>query len=409
MIYSEITKCRVCSSEELNEVFDLGTQKLTGVFLNNDEQIESGKVSLVLCKKCSLLQMKQTYNSDLMYGDTYGYRTGLNTSMVRHVQEKFKLLEKKYLNKNSVIVDIGSNDSTGLKSYDSKAHKLVGIDPTAKKFLKYYEEGVLVIPDFFSAEKYYETLTDPADLVTSLSMFYDLPDPIKFAKDVEAILSENGVWHLEQSYAPTMVKTLAYDTICQEHIEFYTLKSLLYILKNASLKVIDLSFNNINGGSIAISVAKMNSKYPTSELIEPILLIEEELEMNGNKFYAEFFENSKKHAKMMKDLLTQLKKSGKKVFGYGASTKGNVFLQFAEISSDLLEYIVEVNEDKFGKITPGSKIPIISEEEGEKLKPDYYLVLPWHFKESIINRSSEILKRGVKFIFPNPTIEIYGR
>ena len=409
MIYKEINNCRTCNSKELTEVFNLGNQKLTGVFLENEEDLQSGQVSLVFCEKCSLLQMKQTYNSDLMYGDSYGYRTGLNNSMVTHVQEKYKLLEKKYLNLNSVIVDIGSNDSTGLKSYDQLSHKLVGIDPTAKKFLNYYDTNITVIPNFFSANKYFEVLNRSADLVTSLSMFYDLPDPIGFAKDVETILSNNGIWHLEQSYAPTMVKNLAYDTICQEHVEFYTLKSLLFIMNSADLKIIDLSFNNINGGSIALTVAKKNSKYYESELISPILEIENELDVNSSAYYKDFFVNSREHAGMIKNLLVKLKKSGKKIFGYGASTKGNVFLQFADINSDLIDCIVEVNQDKYGKVTPGSKIPIISEKEGEKLKPDYYLVLPWHFKESIISRSTDILNRGAKFIFPNPTIEIYGR
>lgn len=409
MLYQDINTCRICNSKELTEVFNLGSQKLTGVFLENEKDLQSGPVSLVLCEKCSLLQMKQTYNSNIMYGDTYGYRTGLNNSMVMHVQQKYKFLEKKYLNSNSVIVDIGSNDSTGLKSYDRLTHKLVGIDPTARKFLQYYDSSTTVIPDFFSADKYFDIIDRSADLVTSLSMFYDLPDPIGFAKDVETILSDNGVWHLEQSYAPTMVRTLAYDTICQEHIEFYTLKSLLFIMNSANLKIIDLSFNNINGGSIALTVAKNNSKYTESELISPILDIENELGVNTNNYYLEFFENSREHARMIKRLLVQLKKSGKKIFGYGASTKGNVFLQFADIGSDLIDFIVEVNEDKFGKVTPGSKIPIISETEGERLKPDFYLVLPWHFKESIIIRSTDILNRGAKFIFPNPTIEIYGR
>ena len=410
LLYTEINECRSCKSDCLTEVFNLGRQKLTGVFPlpEDEEKLESGEVTLCICENCSLVQMKQTYNSTLMYGDNYGYRTGLNASMVKHIQNKFRSLENRFLSEGATILDIGSNDGTGLKSYIKKHKLLVGIDPSANKFSNYYSSDSLVISDFFSSKIYHNNVQNKADLVTSVAMFYDLPDPVDFAKNVEEILAENGVWHLEQSYAPEMVRTLAYDTICQEHIEFYSLKSLMEILHQAKLKIIDVNFNKINGGSIALTVAKEKSKYLRSELVKWILNKEAKNSLNSKEYYYNFCQSSLKHAADIKSLLTDLKAAGKTVFAYGASTKGNVMLQLAGIDNSLIDFVVEVNEDKFGKVTPGSRIPIISEAEGEALMPDYYLVLPWHFRESIISRSARILERGAKFIFPNPTIEIYG-
>ena len=410
LLYTEINECRSCKSNRLTEVFNLGRQKLTGIFPlpEDEEKLESGEVALCICENCSLVQMKQTYNSNFMYGENYGYRTGLNASMVKHIQSKFRSLESRFLNDGATILDIGSNDGTGLKSY-TKPHKLlIGVDPSADKFLNHYSSNSLVISDFFSSEIYHKNVKNKADLVTSVAMFYDLPNPVEFAKNVEEILAEDGVWHLEQSYAPEMVRTLAYDTICQEHIEFYSLKSLLEILNQAKLKIIDLTFNNINGGSIALTVAKEDSKYLRYELVNWILEKEAKYSLNTKEYYYDFCQSSLQHAADLKSLLTVLKSAGKTIFAYGASTKGNVMLQLAGIDNSLIDFVVEVNEDKFGKVTPGSRIPIISEAEGEALMPDYYLVLPWHFRESIISRSSGILERGAKFIFPNPTIEIYG-
>jgi len=206
---------------------------------------------------------------------------------------------------------------------------------------------------------------------------------------------------------PSMLKNVSYDTICHEHLEYYSLTSIKYILDKANFKIIDIEFNEINGGSFALTVAKKESKYIEEKKIVSWLLAKEKiLKVNDIKTFRIFFKNCKDQKKILRNLLINLKKAGKKVYGYGASTKGNVILQFCGINSKLIKYIGEVNPYKFDNFTPGSKIKIISESKLRKLKPDYLLVLPWHFKDFILNKEKNYLNQGVKFIFPLPDIEM---
>ena len=238
-------------------------------------------------------------------------------------------------------------------------------------------------------------------------MFYDLDDPIKFARDVYSLLDDNGIWHLELSYMPSMLKNISYDTICHEHLEYYSLTSIKYILDKANFKIIDIEFNEINGGSFALTVAKKNSTYKEEKKIVSWLLAKEKLlKVNELQTFKDFFKKCEKQKKILRNLPISLKSAGKKVIGYGASTKGNVILQFCNIDKKLIKYIGEVNPYKFNKFTPGTKIKIISEVQLKKLKPDYLLVLPWHFKDFILNKEKIYLNKGVKFIFPLPDIEI---
>ena len=238
-------------------------------------------------------------------------------------------------------------------------------------------------------------------------MFYDLPDPFKFAKDVKSILDDNGIWHIELSYMPLMLNMNSYDTICHEHLEYYSLKSLKYLMDMVGLKIIKISFNDINGGSIAIDVAKKDSIYrEVSTKIKSILHVESKKKYNEINTQKKFFLNCKKNKTLLVNLLKKLKKNNKIVYGYGASTKGNVILQYCRIKDNLINKIVEINKFKYNKYTPGTKIKIISESEAKLIKPDYYLVLPWHFKKNIIEREKKYLKKGGKLIFPLPKIQI---
>jgi len=407
--YSEITKCRISEDETLIDILSLGKQYLTGVFpKSKEEKITRGPLDLVWGKKSGLLQLKHSYNLEEMYGDNYGYRSGLNQSMVNHLTNKIKQLERRVsFNTNDLVIDVGSNDATSLKVYSGDFIK-VGIDPTGNKFKKYYKGNLKLIPDFFSKEIFFNEFPDiKAKIVTSIAMFYDLEDPRKFASDIYEVLADEGIWHFEQSYMPSMLRTNAYDTICHEHLEFYSLKVIKELLESVDLKIIDVETNSINGGSFAVTAAKKNSKFvPNIVLIDWMLFEEKQMKLDTIKPYIEFKEKIFKHRDSLKFLINSLVKSGKTVFGYGASTKGNVLLQFCEFTSNEIPFIAEVNEEKFGKYTPGTHIKIISEEEAKELKPDYFLVLPWHFKDNILSREKEYLKTGVKFIFPLPEIEI---
>ena len=408
-MYKEINKCRIGGSANLVDVLSLGTQYLTGVFpKSQSEKITAGPVDLVWCPDSGLLQMKQSYSLDEMYGDNYGYRSGLNVSMVKHLQKKIKTLENlaKPSNKD-LVIDIGSNDATSLKAYSGKFRK-VGIDPTGKKFKEYYTDDLTLIPDFFTAEKFNSIFpNEKAKIITSIAMFYDLEDPKSFVTDIGKCLDDEGIWHFEQSYMPSMLRTNSYDTICHEHLEFYSLKVVNELLEKCGLRIIEVQMNDINGGSFAVTACKKYASFISNKPIINWLLEQEKLMgLDTLKPYKEFAERMVEHKKNLTTLVKALVADGKKVFGYGASTKGNVLLQYCEFTSKEIPFIAEVNTEKFGSFTPGSNIPIISEKEALEMKPDYFLVLPWHFKNNILSREEVYMTNGGKFIFPLPEIEI---
>lgn len=408
-MYTEINKCRISGSKNLIPVLSLGEQYLTGVFpKTTTELITKGPLDLVWCPDSGLLQMKQSYDLGEMYGDNYGYRSGLNASMVRHLSQKVRFLEKLACpTDQDTIIDIGSNDATTLKAYSVKSKK-VGIDPTGKKFSEFYTDDLILLPDFFSAKLFQAALPkDKAKIITSIAMFYDLEDPNKFVADIESVLADDGIWHFEQSYMPSMLRTNSYDTICHEHLEFYSFKVVKNILERAGLRIVDVQMNAINGGSFAVTACKRNAQYVSNTpVIQWMLKQEDDMGLDTPKPYRDFEERVFRHRKNLRELIEALVNDGKKIIGYGASTKGNVLLQFCGLSQAEIPYIAEVNEEKFGCFTPGTNIPIISEAEARAMKPDYFLVLPWHFKNNILEREKDYLANGGKFIFPLPEIEI---
>jgi len=401
----KIKACRSCKETKLTKVYSLGKQTLTGIFPpQKNIKITKGELSMVICKNCKLLQLQHNFDANEMYGDNYGYMSSLNKSMISHLKMKAISLKNKYnLKPKDNILDIGSNDGTFL-TFFNKRFKLFGCDPTINKFSNLYRNDINQLPYFFSSKLF---KNKKFDLITSISMFYDLPDPLDFAKQIYSILQKKGIWHIELSYMPMMIKNTSYDTICHEHLEYYSLKSLKYLLDSANLKIINLSFNQINGGSIELDIAKKESKLKECKyLINWVLESERINKYNEVSKQKDFFKQCKNHKYLLKKLLTTLKKQNKKILGYGASTKGNVLLQYCNIDDKILNYIAEVNKFKFNKFTPGQKIKIISEKEAKTKKPDYFLVLPWHFKDHIVKREQEFLKKGGKLIFPLPDIEI---
>jgi len=401
----KIKSCRSCKSKKLVKLYSLGNQYFTGIFPSNKHsKIPRGNLGMLICNNCKLLQLDENFDSNEMYGDNYGYMSSLNKSMISHLYLKALNLKKKYdLKSKKSILDIGSNDGTFL-AFFNKNFSLFGCDPTIKKFGKFYRKDIIKIQNFFSSNLFKNI---KFDLITSISMFYDLPDPLKFAKEINSILKKDGVWHIELSYMPMMIKNRSYDTICHEHLEYYSLKSLKYLLTKAGLKITNLSFNQINGGSIEVDVVKKSSKYKEcKDLINWVLESEHVNQYNEIKKHKSFYNECLNHKKLLKKLLVTLKKQNKKVVGYGASTKGNVLLQFCGINSKIINNIAEVNKYKFNRYTPGSKIKIVSEKSVRLKKPDYMLVLPWHFKDYIVKRERNFLKNGGKLIFPLPEIEI---
>lgn len=406
---NNLKQCRCCRSSDLTDVLSLGDQALTGVFpKSKTTRITAGPLALVWCASCSLLQLKHSYSLEEMYGSNYGYRSGLNASMVRHLQNKIRMLERLAKPSDSdLVIDIGSNDATSLKAYASRCQK-VGIDPTGEKFRSYYTPEIKLLPDFFSAELFQRAFPSrKAKIITSIAMFYDLESPLDFVSDISSVLADDGIWHFEQSYMPSMLRTTAYDTICHEHLEFYSYRVVAEMLDRCGLRTVDIQMNDVNGGSFAVTACKKQASYKSNTpVIEWTLRQEDALALNTVQPYRDFAERVFKHRASLTDLIKSLTVSGKKIVGYGASTKGNVLLQFCGLDTRYISAIAEVNEDKYGSITPGTHIPIVSEAEARTMNPDYLLVLPWHFKHNIVEREREYLSNGGHLIFPLPEIEI---
>lgn len=415
-MYKEIKTCRICGNKNLIPVLDLGKLYLTGVFpKSKEEKITSGPLELVKCqedgegKTCGLLQLKQTYDLNEMYGQNYGYRSGLNKSMITHLQNIVKrIMNIVSILPGDLVIDIGSNDGTLLNAYPNKEAILVGVDPTGEKFKRYYSKHIYLIPDFFSKELIKDNFgRKKVKVVTSIAMFYDLEEPLEFMRQVYNILDEEGIWVCEQSYMPFMLEHNAYDTICHEHLEYYCLKQIKWMADEIGFKIIDIEFNNVNGGSFCITFAKETSSFKENfKLIEKVLEEEKNRRLNTLIPYEEFKHRVHKHREKLLQLIYKIRAENKKIFGYGASTKGNVILQFCDLTERDIPFIAEINEDKFGCYTPGTYIPIISEEEAKAMKPDYFFVLPWHFREEFLKREREYLEGGGKFIFPLPEVEI---
>lgn len=402
--------CRVCRGSSLTSVLDLGEQALTGVFPFPGEMIGGGPLNLLWCGDCGLLQLKHSYDPDAMYGKNYGYRSGLNASMVAHLTSKARRLEELVdLHVGDVVLDIGCNDGTLLGGYTNDGIERIGIDPTADKFREFHPSNITAVADFFSAATFRSITSKKAKIVTSIAMFYDLEDPVAFAREVAESLADDGIWHFEQSYMPAMLRAGSYDTVCHEHIEYYSLKSVSRILSAAGLEPVHVRFNSINGGSFSVSARKSGAASNGEKgLTEWLLGQEDRMGLFSPAPFRQFEERVFRHRADLVALLTTLKNSGASVMGYGASTKGNVMLQFCGITPDLVSAVGEVNPDKYGRVTPGTSIPIISEEEMHAAQPDYLLVLPWHFREGILRRETEFLRRGGRLIFPLPEIEIVG-
>ena len=407
--YTALERCRVGGGRDLITVLDLGEQMLTGVFPKKPDQlVTSGPLQLAWCPSSGLLQLAHSYDLGEMYGENYGYRSGLNQSMVAHLGQKIRELERfADLAPGDAVLDIGSNDSTSLRAYTVPGLKRIGIDPSGAKFKQYYPDDVRLVPDFFSAEAYNRACDRPAKIVTSIAMFYDLEQPIAFAQQIESILAPGGVWHFEQSYMPSMLRMTSYDTVCHEHLEYYSLGVVQKILDAAGMRAVDVKMNGTNGGSFAVTAVRRDDRRRGTESVVSWLLEQEDrMGLSTPRPYREFEERVFRHREDLMRLLRSLAADGKKVFGYGASTKGNVVLQFCGITPAEVPVIAEVNPDKFGAYTPGTNIPIIAEAEARAMKPDYFLVLPWHFKDGIVKREAEFLAQGGRMIFPFPEIEI---
>ena len=412
--YSLVKSCRSCNGA-VRIVYDLGEFYSCGVFPSKDElALDKGSLELVICENCALVQLSKDFELNSLYTSSYGYRSSINESMVAHLNE-IAIEALRYFKGSDQIkhLDIGSNDATLinlLKSNFGQSQKgalinvsSLGIDPSGIGFKEFYTDSKLIVAPFnLDLAK---DLKETFDLITSIAMLYDLPDPTDFFTAVKLVLAKNGVWISEQSYFFSMVENNAFDTICHEHIEYYSVTDIYNLCKKVDLELFNVEFDSTNGGSFRVYIQHKGGDAPVSDSLKAVL--RSEMLRDKEKELMLMFERVNLVKKEIMNFLEKCLVDGRVVHGYGASTKGNTLLQYFKINKNLLPKIAEKNDKKFGKVTPGTGIPIISEVASKQQKPYAYLVLPWHFKKSILLREQEFIeKTGTKFVFPLPSFEI---
>jgi len=411
--------CRVCGSGALTKVIDLGEQYLQGSFVKPGKELPPmRKISATLLRcdptrdenACGLLQMEHTVPPEVLYS-AYWYRSGTNDTMRNHLKEIVEEVLGIFNQSSARVLDIGCNDGTLLEFYPERYEKY-GVDPSDVALE--IEGGITVVQDIFPSVELIKLLRGKQlDIITSIAMFYDLEDPVEFSRGIKNVLSPEGIWVFEMSYMPTMLKMNSYDTICHEHLEYYSLAIIEYILKQADMKIFNVELNSINGGSIrCFATHTDNFAYKKKGFVRNIKTMHQEefdLELDTDKPYKNFQDRINVHRTELISLLKRLKQEGKNIHIYGASTKGNTILQWCGIDQKIIDCAAERNPDKYGASTLGTDIPIVSEAESRAMNPDYYLVLPWHFKEEFIEREKQTLEQGIGLIFPLPTIEIIGK
>lgn len=405
-VYTNITNCRVCGSDSLTEVIGLGEQYFASNFVETNEghPYADTKVpeTVMLCGGCGLLQMKETVDRGVLYRD-YFYRSGTNPMMRAALKDVVKSINGTIkLVKDDYVLDVGSNDCTMLSYYPSNLNRF-GIEPATNISWDGLDKSITVINDYFNKEKI-DAATDGAKfrVITSIAMLYGVEDLNGFAQSVKSMLTPDGIWCIQLSYVPELIKTLSFYDICHEHLYYFSLETLNYTLERNGLSIYDASTNDVNGGSLRVFVTHIESRSDKTIDFYKLFYEEKKMRLNEPEVYQMFYRNICDLKQKVTDHIRQENDDGNLVVGLGGSTKGNVLLQFFELNKTLLPYISDRNPEKVGLRTLGTDFEIISEERARELKPSCMLVLIWFFKEEIIQREYEYLKAGGQLLFPMP-------
>lgn len=391
-----ILKCRICNHTELEPLLDLGNQKIANGFHDCSEAQIGAPLNLVRCPACGLVQLEHSVDTNLMY-KKYWYRSGINQTMRDHLKSAVdKIMSLGVLKDGDIVIDIGCNDGTLLSYYPDNVVK-IGVDPS-----NIHPENCIHINDYFTYDNVKAALNGKkAKVISSIAMFYDLNDPKAFVRDVRNSLADDGLWVLEMSYLPRMISNAAYDSICHEHVTYYSMTTFLSALQGTDFNVVHADVNNINGGSIRIVCTVGGNR---SKDIEDIVAGEDEAGYSQPEIYNDFV---RRVTSSREDLVSFLaNEKGKKIYGYGASTKGQIVLQYCNLDAGSMVAIAERNPSKYGLYTPGTNIRICPEQEMRDANPDYLLIFPWYFFEEFKGREAALHDAGCKFILPLPNFSI---
>ncbi len=406
--------CRVCGSNKLIPILSLGDQFVTNFVEEPRKDYVKGPLELVLCNVedggCGLLQLRHTINRDVLYRK-YWYRSGISTTMVKALANvAYSAGKLVRLSSGNIVIDIGSNDGTLLRQFKTPGLITVGFEPS--NLWKLGIEGTSkIINDYFSYKAFRREFGNKkAILITSIAMFYDLEDPNTFVENIRECLDEDGLWIIQMNYLGLMLENNTFDNISHEHLEYYSLMSLENLLNRHGMEPFDVELNDVNGGSFRIYVrhsgGKIRGSLGAEDRLKKLKEYEKEKEFSKNRIYEKFAEKIEKTKRDVMHFLKQETKKGKRVFIYGASTRGLVVLQYFGIDKKLIEAAVDKNPDKWGRYIVGTGIPIMSVEYCRKEKPDYLFVLPYHFIEEIKDQEEDFLKNGGKMIVAIPRLQI---
>ena len=405
-------RCRICNSKLNYKIVNLGKQPISSIFYSKKKNnLSKFSLDLYKCKKCKLVQFLRSVPIKKMYGLSYGYQTSISNLMLSHLKDKKKSLEKKKIIRKKIsILDIGSNDGSFLNLFD-KSFKLFGIDPSSEKFKNFYRKNIFRINNFFSQKNIHKFSKNNKikqnnfDLITSFAIFYDINNPNLFCKEIYNLLNPKGYWVVEFSYLPLMLKNLTYDQICHEHVTYYSLTVFNYLIQKHNMKIVDVSLNEINGGSIEIICTRKDNKCKINyQKIHSLL--KDEKKINNSSFLN--FNNRIQNVKLKLNNFFK-KNKDRKIIGYGASTKGNIVLNHCNIDNSKLNLICDANKIKIGLYTPGTNIKIISKKKMRKFSPEFLLVLIWPFRKEIIKEEIEFIRNGGKLVFYLPKFHIVDK
>jgi len=409
-------------NKNTKKLFSLGELYVSD-FINKDEDARAGKhdMTLVIDERYGAARLEKCTSIHSMFGK-YWYRSGINQTMrteLKGIVDSITSVQK--VNEGDLWLDIACNDGTLLSFVPDGINKL-GIDPAEDSF-KAESSKIAddIVQDFFTLENYKKSKfkKKKAKVVTCIAMFYDLDEPVEFLKDVSKVMDDDGLFVIQMSYTPLMIKQLAFDNICHEHVYYWGLASMEKLLKKAGLKIVDCQVNDVNGGSFRIYIKKKKSNVTTfatapyrdvcNVRVESLIKWEKGLKLDKEEIWLDFYKRIEALKKETVDFIKAEKAKGKVICGYGASTKGNTLLQYFGLDNTLIDAIAERSHYKFGLKTIGTNIPILSEEDVRVMNPDYMLVLPWHFISEFIKREDEFLTKGGKFIVPCPNFQIIGK
>lgn len=412
MELASIESCRVCGNTYLEDVFDIGDQYLQGSFEIAGSPSPSNEripMQLVRCDPgqkngaCGLLQLRHSVPPEVLYAN-YWYTSGTTQTMTRHLAGIVSTALKYAPAESSRVLDIGCNDGTLLDNYPESFERW-GIDPSDIALA--VGDSVNLVQDTFPSQQLRERLANAKfDVVTSIAMYYDLSDPVGFAAEIEGLLTDEGIWIVEMSYMPMMLYMNSLDTVCHEHLEYYSLGVLEHIAAAAGMRIIEASLNDINGGSIQLVLCKQDSRShaDTCRNLELLREFESGLQLHTSAAINAFRERVEAQRTEMIALVRGIQDRGETIHVYGASTKGNVLIQWYGFDRSELPYAADKNPKKVGAKTVGTAIEIISEEDSRAMQPDYYLVLPWHFRREFLEREKDTIFAGAKMIFPLPEL-----